>query len=44
MMPDACRALSALIVGCGRIGRRHARIPDELGLRDIRVGDPDPAL
>jgi len=34
--------LSALVVGFGSIGRRHTRILQELGLKDIRVCDPLP--
>ena len=32
--------LSALIVGCGSIGRRHGRVLRQLGLGDVRVCDP----
>ena len=32
--------VSALIVGCGSIGRRHARVLRSLGVRDIRACDP----
>jgi predicted dehydrogenase len=33
-------ALSVLIVGCGSIGKRHARVLDSLGVRDVRACDP----
>lgn len=36
--------LSALVVGFGSIGRRHARILRELGLTDISVCDPLPEM
>ena len=32
--------LSALVVGCGSIGRRHGRVLRQLGLVDVRVCDP----
>ena len=32
--------LSALVIGFGSIGRRHARILREIGLDDVRVCDP----
>lgn len=35
---------SALVVGFGSIGRRHARILKELGLADVRVCDPMPEM
>lgn len=35
--------LRVLIAGCGSIGRRHARILRELGVKDLRVCDPLPA-
>ena len=35
--------LSALIAGCGSIGRRHARVLAALGVRDLRACDPVPA-
>jgi len=37
------RNLSVLIVGCGSIGRRHARVLRSLGVQDIRACDPVPA-
>lgn len=33
--------ISVLLIGCGSIGRRHARVLSELGVRDVRVYDPD---
>ena len=36
--------LSALVIGFGSIGRRHARILGEIGLSDIRVCDLSPEL
>lgn len=33
--------LSVLLIGCGSIGRRHARVLTSLGIRDLRVYDPD---
>lgn len=41
-MSEAWQQLSALVVGFGSIGRRHARILRELGLTDIRMCDPMP--
>ncbi len=38
------RNLSALVVGYGSIGRRHARVLGEIGLSDIRVAEPDETL
>ncbi len=35
-------ALSVLIAGCGSIGKRHARVLDSLGVRDVRACDPVP--
>ena len=35
------RDLSVLLVGCGSIGQRHARILTKMGVHDIRVCDPD---
>jgi predicted dehydrogenase len=32
--------LSVLIVGCGSIGKRHARVLTRLGVTDIRASDP----
>jgi predicted dehydrogenase len=32
--------LSVLIAGCGSIGKRHARVLNGLGVRDIRACDP----
>ncbi len=32
--------LSVLIVGCGSIGKRHARVLHQLGVRDLRACDP----
>lgn len=32
--------LSALVVGFGSIGRRHARVLKEIGVEDIRVAEP----
>jgi len=34
--------LSVLIVGCGSIGKRHARVLASLGVKDIRACDPIP--
>lgn len=34
------RSLSALVVGFGSIGKRHARVLGEIGLSDVRVCDP----
>ena len=33
--------MSVLVAGCGSIGKRHARVLRSLGVRDIRVCDPD---
>lgn len=43
-MADDWRRLSALVVGFGSIGRRHARVLREIGLTDVRVCDPDASL
>ena len=32
--------MSVLIVGCGSIGKRHARVLRSLGVADIRACDP----
>jgi predicted dehydrogenase len=34
--------LSVLIVGCGSIGKRHARVLQSLGVGDVRACDPSP--
>jgi predicted dehydrogenase len=34
------RDVRVLVVGCGSIGRRHARVLQEIGVRDIAVCDP----
>jgi predicted dehydrogenase len=34
--------LGVLIVGCGSIGRRHARVLASLGVADVRACDPSP--
>lgn len=36
------RDTSVLLLGCGSIGRRHARLLHSLGVRDIRLFDPVP--
>lgn len=36
-------ALKVLIVGCGSIGKRHAQVLWELGLRNLTACDPSPA-
>ena len=33
--------VSVLIVGCGSIGKRHARVLHGLGVSDLRVCDPE---
>jgi len=38
------REFSALVVGFGSIGRRHARVLKEIGLTDIRVCDVSPEM
>jgi predicted dehydrogenase len=35
--------LSVLIVGCGSIGKRHARVLRQLGVRDLRAWDVNPS-
>ncbi len=40
MVEHGWRDLSALVVGFGSIGRRHARVLKEIGLADVRVCDP----
>ena len=40
-MPTDWRDLSVLLVGCGSIGKRHARVLVRLGIKDIRVCDPN---
>lgn len=35
-------ALSVLVAGCGSIGRRHVRVLRSLGMRELRICDPDP--
>jgi len=42
-MVKAWTDLSVLIVGCGSIGKRHARVLDGLGVADLRACDPVPA-
>jgi predicted dehydrogenase len=42
-MVEAWHELSVLIVGCGSIGKRHARVLRGLGIKDIRACDPLPA-
>ena len=39
-MVKAWTDLSVLIVGCGSIGKRHARVLRSLGVADIRACDP----
>jgi predicted dehydrogenase len=41
-MVKAWQDLSVLIVGCGSIGKRHARVLNGLGVGDLRVCDPLP--
>ena len=43
MVAKDWRDVSTLIIGCGSIGRRHARVLRSLGVRDIRACDPAPA-
>jgi predicted dehydrogenase len=42
-MVSAWDDLSILIAGCGSVGKRHARVLNGLGLKDIRACDPAPA-
>jgi len=44
LVADRHKKLSALVVGFGSIGRRHARILRELGLAGIWVCDPLPEM
>jgi predicted dehydrogenase len=39
-MAKAWNELSVLVVGCGSIGKRHARVLKSLGVADIRACDP----
>jgi predicted dehydrogenase len=39
----AWNELSVLIAGCGSIGRRHARVLNGLGVKDVRACDPVPS-
>jgi predicted dehydrogenase len=39
-MTKAWNELSVLVVGCGSIGKRHARVLASLGVADIRACDP----
>ena len=41
-MVKAWTDLSVLIVGCGSIGKRHARVLRTLGVADVRACDPSP--
>ena len=41
-MTEAWQDLSVLAAGCGSIGKRHTRLLRSMGLRDIRVCDPNP--
>ena len=41
-MVKAWTDLSVLIVGCGSIGKRHARVLRSLGVADVRACDPSP--
>ena len=38
--PQSAHSICVLIVGCGSIGRRHARILHSLGIEDLWVCDP----
>ena len=42
-MTSDWQSLSVLLAGSGSIGKRHARVLTALGVRDIRVCDPNPA-
>lgn len=42
-MVEAWQKLAVLIVGCGSIGKRHARVLTRLGITDLRACDPIPA-
>lgn len=42
-MVEEWQKLSVLIVGCGSIGKRHARVLTRLGITDLRACDPIPA-
>lgn len=35
--------LRVLLVGCGSVGKRHARVLEQLGVRQFLACDPDPA-
>jgi predicted dehydrogenase len=39
-MTKAWSELSVLVIGCGSIGKRHARVLESLGVADIRACDP----
>lgn len=39
-MVKSWQGLSVLIVGCGSIGKRHARVLHSLGVADVRACDP----
>lgn len=39
----AWQDVSVLLAGCGSVGRRHARVLTEMGVRDVRACDPNPA-
>lgn len=39
-MVETWQKLSVLIVGCGSIGKRHARVLTRLGITDLRACDP----
>jgi threonine dehydrogenase-like Zn-dependent dehydrogenase len=38
-MPKKWNELSVLILGCGSIGKRHGRVMQSLGIRDVRAYD-----